>query len=128
VYGRAERYRDKGRTVDVLTDHGDDAPRNRSECKDGFRPCPWFRCRYNLYLTVTPRGSIVANYPDIAPENIGELVHTCALDIADAGAHSLAEIGNVLGVTREAIRMVEGPALRKLRAAVQQIIAARDAA
>jgi hypothetical protein len=29
-------------------------PRNRSECKDGPRPCPWVSCRYHLALDVHP--------------------------------------------------------------------------
>jgi DNA-directed RNA polymerase sigma subunit (sigma70/sigma32) len=36
---------------------------------------------------------------------------TCALDVADRGDHMLEEIANVLGCTREAIRLVEAKAL-----------------
>src|SRR5262245_7942442 len=38
-------------------------PRNRSECRDGPRPCPWVACKHHLYLDINPRtGSIKLNF------------------------------------------------------------------
>ena len=25
-------------------------PKHRSQCVDGYRPCPWVSCRYNLFF------------------------------------------------------------------------------
>lgn len=52
-----------------------------------------------------------------AAEAIARADHTCALDVADAGQHTLAEIGEVLGITRERVRQIEHIALDKLRRA-----------
>jgi hypothetical protein len=40
---------------------------------------------------------------------------TCTLDVADRGEHTLEEIGQLLGVTRERVRQIELAALFKLR-------------
>ncbi len=86
------------------TDH--DRPRTRGDCKDGYRPCPYALCRHWLGLDVTEAGSI-------AMRPVGG--DSCALDVADRGEHSLDEVGEALGVTREMIRLIEVKALLKLR-------------
>lgn len=97
-------------------------PRTRAECEGGFRPCPFVSCRYHLYLDVTPPGNLRLNFPALEP---WELRHSCALDIADEGGSTLAQVGEALQVTRERIRQLEGIALRKLRAALPPAL--RDA-
>jgi hypothetical protein len=98
--------------LEVLTHEADDIrPRHRADCVDGPRPCPWMGCRYHLALDVTHFGGL--RYHD--PERLDEMAHTCALDVADAGAMTLEEVGAIAGVTRERIRQVEEMATAKVR-------------
>jgi sigma-70-like protein len=88
-------------------------PRTRADCGAEARPCPWVACKHHLYLDINPEtGSIKINFPDREP---WELEHTCALDVADAGAKTLDEIGEITNLTRERIRQVEVRGLLKLR-------------
>lgn len=66
-------------------------PRRRADCAGAARPCPWTRCRYHMGRD--------------GPSN------ACVLDLADRGDMTLEEIGDVLGVTRERVRQIEGKAL-----------------
>lgn len=68
------------------------------------RPCLFASCRQHLYGT-TERGN------DAEPEAMAE---TCALDVADRGGAALVEIGEMLGVTREAVRLIEQSGIAKL--------------
>ncbi|HEY6034514.1 MAG TPA: sigma factor-like helix-turn-helix DNA-binding protein [Kofleriaceae bacterium] len=88
-------------------------PRTRAECQHEQRPCPWVSCKHHLYLDVNPRtGSIKLNFPDLEP---WELAHTCALDVADDGGHTLEEVGDITNLTRERIRQLELHGLLELR-------------
>ena len=90
-------------------------PLVREDCAGGQRPCPWVICRYHLFLDVTHAGSIVLNFPELlGPE---ELDSSCALDIADRGALTLDEVGDLMNLTRERIRQIEEKATRDARAA-----------
>jgi len=90
-----------------------DRPRTRAECQHEQRPCPWVSCKHHLYLDVNPRtGSIKLNFPDLEP---WELEHTCALDVADDGGHTLEEVGDITNLTRERIRQLELRGLVELR-------------
>ena len=90
----------------------DERPRMRSECRQEARPCPWVACKHHLYLDVNPEtGSIKLNFPDLEP---WELEHSCALDVADAGALTLEEIGAITNLTRERVRQVEVRGLLRL--------------
>jgi len=92
-----------------------DRPIARSECKEGERPCPYVACKHHLYLDVNPRtGSIKFNFPDV---ELGEMKETCALDIADRGAITLEEIGDIMNLTRERVRQLEQSALEKISTA-----------
>jgi hypothetical protein len=64
-----------------------------------------------LFLDISPAG-IRFNFPGKEPD---ELRHSCALDLADLGGLKLHEVGDVLHVTRERIRQIEGAALAKIR-------------
>lgn len=96
----------------LYPDRGERLPATRGECEGGPRPCPMVRCRWNLYLDVTPRtGAIKLNFPDLAPEDMAE---SCALDVADRGGVSLEGVGAIMNLTRERIRQVELDALAKM--------------
>ena len=101
------------REVQSTRDERADRPRTRAECQHEQRPCPWVSCKHHLYLDVNPRtGSIKLNFPDLEP---WELEHTCALDVADDGGHTLEEVGDITNLTRERIRQLELRGLIELR-------------
>ena len=88
-------------------------PLVREDCRNKERPCLYVSCVHHLYLDVTPKGSIVFNYPDKEP---WELEETCSLDLAEKeDGLTLEEIGDYLNLTRERVRQVERCALLKLK-------------
>jgi hypothetical protein len=83
-------------------------PRTRSECRTVPRPCPFVRCKYNLYLDVDPRtGSLKLNYPDREPD---EMEESCVLDMAARCGMTLEEVGIAMNMTRERVRQIESAA------------------
>ena len=88
-------------------------PKEREECADMERPCPFVSCKYHLYLDVHPvRGSIKINFPDL---EVWEMTDTCALDVADRGGITLEEVGEIMNLTRERVRQVETAGLARLQ-------------
>lgn len=76
-------------------------------------PCPFVSCAHHLALDVDERsGSIKLNFPDLDPV---DLVHTCALRVADRGGATLEDVGAALNLTRERVRQLEERTLQKLR-------------
>ncbi len=96
----------------VAEDPNIERPVTRADCERGVRPCPFVGCKHHLYLDVTSNGSVKLNFPDREP---GELVDSCALDIADHGGITLEATGVVMNLTRERVRQMEATALRKLQ-------------
>ena len=93
-------------------------PTTRAECKEEMRPCPWVACKHHLYLDINPMtGSIKINFPDREP---WEIEHTCALDVAEAGALTLEQVGAITNLTRERVRQVEVIGLAKLATSAQR--------
>jgi len=87
-------------------------PRNRAECAEGPRPCPFVSCKHHLFIDVSPRtGAIKLNFPDLEVWDLGE---SCALDVADKHGTTLEDVGAIMNLTRERIRQVEVKALAKL--------------
>ena len=82
-------------------------PQTRADCMDAPRPCPWVACKWNLYLDVNERtGAVKLNFPHLEPWEMTP-TESCALDVADAGALTLEDVGVVMNLTRERIRQLE---------------------
>ncbi len=87
-------------------------PSTRAECHQHAGPCPWVACKHHLYLDINPlTGSIKINFPELEP---WELQHTCALDVAEQGARTLEQVGEITNLTRERVRQVEALGISKL--------------
>jgi len=98
----------------LFPEEGKDRPRERVDCANGLRPCPYVSCKHHLFLDVSARtGAIKLNFPDLEVETMGE---SCALDVADRGGTTLEEVGAIMNLTRERIRQLEVKALAKLTA------------
>lgn len=97
--------RDRARLATRFPDDGKRRlPLTRAECEFVPRPCPYVSCRHHLYLDVTRYGSIRLNFPEYAPDELGE---SCSLDVADRGSHSLEEIAPFLNISKERVRQLE---------------------
>lgn len=88
-------------------------PSTRADCLAGGsnaeRPCPFVSCRHHLALEVRKTGSIIFTFAEEL--DLEQQPETCALDVADQGAHTLEEVGRLLNVSRERIRQLEQIAL-----------------
>ena len=90
-----------------------DRPKQRHECSEMPRPCPFVSCKHHLYLDVNPEtGSIKLNFPDL---EVWEMKETCSLDVADRNGITLEEVGEIMNLTRERIRQVEVRGLLRLK-------------
>ena len=76
------------------------APRSRTECADGPRPCPHLGCRYHL-------ADLWGAQP---PQN----AETCALDVADRGEHGIEDLARLLGAADATLSDIEYSAKQKL--------------
>lgn len=111
-------------------------PRERGDCAEVARPCPWVTCREHIVHLRATAGLTDEQVLD----TIDGLAASCVLDVADGvllapaevvegddadGAPSrarygssfaatLEEVGQLLGVTRERVRQIEEKALGKL--------------
>lgn len=100
-----------------------DRPQTRGQCaplqpgepfrEHSQRPCPFVSCKHHLYLDIVERtGSLILNFPNLEVWNLSE---SCALDFADRGELTLAEVGHVISLTRERVRQIELRAMRQMR-------------
>ena len=113
-------------------------PDTRGDCENMARPCPYVSCRHHLLLDVTETGSIKAgkrmpalilngraseiraeymyeSWADGVTDELMGMRETCSLDVAEDGSKTLAEVGELFGMTRERVRQIEAQALSKLR-------------
>ena len=95
-------------------------PTTRADCARVQRPCCFVACRYNLFLDTLPEGGIHFTKTDDVLEIAG-MGHSCALDVADLGPHSLDDIGELEGLTRERVRQIEFGALAKLKGSTDHL-------
>lgn len=86
-------------------------PRLRAHCLGGRRPCPYVSCKFNLYLDISPIGSIMPNFPELEPH---EMLESCVLDAAERQGMTLEEVGALFNLTRERIRQVQNAATKKV--------------
>lgn len=117
--------RGRGRRKLPVVDYPADVkrPRTRGECVEGPRPCPWVSCRYHLAIDLTRAGKVRVDTRG------QKMPHTCALDVAAEGEHTIAEVGAVIGMTRMGATRIEKAALRKLRkagAALKDLIGTQE--
>lgn len=88
-------------------------PQSRQDCPD-IRPCPYVGCRHNMYLDVTEVGTV--REPDHEPWDV-PAEFSCLLEIVAAGARTLEEIGQIMGITRERARQIYEEGMTKVREA-----------
>lgn len=98
-------------------------PRTRGDCEDGPRPCPWVGCRHHLLVDVGEDGRLLKSRPfdehdaDSVAFSLLSMPETCALDVAGAGAKSLEETGDAMGLTLKHVSDIETEAKRLIRKA-----------
>lgn len=122
ILRKMQREKRRGQTsthaLEILRNENE-RPTNRTQCKDGERPCPWVSCRHHLFLDVDPRiGSLKLNFPDALLKEEGHRImpETCSLDVADTHPEGLTlnEVGELLNLTRERVRQLEDDIYKKL--------------
>ncbi len=83
-------------------------PITRGDCERVARPCPHGACRYHL---AKDRERALRRTKLVVIDDRD----SCALDVADRGPSTLAEVGAIIGVTRERTRQLEDVALARLQ-------------
>jgi hypothetical protein len=86
-------------------------PKTRGECQGGERPCPRISCEHHmLWALISDKAPhrFFKKTDDEIVDIIFSLKETCVLDVADRGGVTLDEIGQILGITRERTRQIEG--------------------
>lgn len=127
----------RARRIDLPV-HNEPRPLTRADCIDGPRPCPWVGCKYHLLIDVKDKGGMVVNFDgglrtistrraideewmDSAVDRLETMKHTCALDVADLGEHTLEEVGELYGLTRERIRQMVDVSLESLKESMTKL-------
>jgi hypothetical protein len=93
-------------------------PLTRKDCANVHRPCPWVGCKYNNFLDITEKGSIILRNDIECPTEMNPM-ESCILDIIDNNIKNGIEvchkyIGIMLHVSRERARQIEIEASDKL--------------
>ena len=106
-------------------------PTTRADCPpkdaDGRRRCPWISCRHHTWIDIYR--AMRRNAPELAAHFDDPLIikRPCSLDLAEEGGLTLEECGDVLGVSREYIRLVEARATSLIKRRHPNLIELIDA-
>ncbi len=110
-------------------------PNTRAGCSvEGV--CPFVSCRHHLFLDTSKSGALFSRgrsaftrvpkrkdfeeWTDGLVDGLMRAEHTCSLDVAEEGAHTVREVAKALGVSLERARQIEVKALMKLRQVVPE--------
>jgi len=104
-------------------EYPDKRPTMRGECFRMPRPCPFFSCKWHMATLFTghsKNSGVARNYWENSTD--GEVIDdvlglpfTCILDACDRGDMTLEEVGQLMGMTRERVRQIEGLSHRIFR-------------
>lgn len=72
-------------------------PKTRGECPE-IRPCPYVGCVHNLYIISVNQDTVA--YRECEPWDMPPN-KSCSLDIADEGEHTIEEIAEITGVSKQ---------------------------
>ncbi|KKR05455.1 MAG: RNA polymerase sigma factor [Candidatus Peregrinibacteria bacterium GW2011_GWC2_39_14] len=99
-----------------------DRAKTRGGCVGVYRPCPHISCSHNLYLNVNEEtGAVSLNNAGVDVLAV-DPDKSCALDIADAGEHSLEEIQAAMpSLSIGVVERIEQVALRRLRPYLKEV-------
>ena len=112
----------KRRHLTLVKGTWDGRPMTRGECASVERPCPYVSCSHHLFLSVNPEtGTLKLNPSYQSPEDM-PADSSCSLDVAERGEHTLEEVGEFMGTTRERSRQLEESAFRKLYKAARKVV------
>jgi hypothetical protein len=78
---------------------------------NGLRPCPWIGCRYHLIWETAEAAQMwrKENWDDDRiVDYLMQMPETCVLDVADEGGVTLETVAQIMGITRERVRQIEG--------------------
>lgn len=119
---RLRRMKEAPLAPDVAAQLEAERPHVRGDClpggKNEMRPCPFVSCRYHLWADVgTEKGSIKLNFPHIEVERLTEMVHTCALDVADGGETPVEDLSALMNLGVERVRQVTAIAIQEMKRA-----------
>jgi len=90
-------------------------PTLRSECVDGFRPCPWVSCREHAVSVLLTGENATTMTDEQVLELLDAMPWSCTLDVIDLGGVTRDQIATVLGITRQRVGQIEEKALETSR-------------
>jgi hypothetical protein len=103
----------------VLPQVWHERPKTRGDCENMPRPCPWLSCRHHLALVVNvtrfSQQAVRSPFAGVMEGDLSEMKQTCSLDVADDGEHTLEEVADVMGVTRQRVEAIEHVAQQRAR-------------
>ncbi len=103
-------------------------PTTRADCIDGLRPCPFVACRHHLFFDLTDSNKHKTGVLErqTLPNVEGPwqmMTQTCSIDVAKTGGRGYAEVGRLLNLSADRVRMVEASALAKLKGRIHERLA-----